>query len=79
VTCLTEGNDRIQDTVAPFLVTTIGLYGYEANNGIRGYVATGEWALEGESSSVSLWKQKNSDHEEILRSEKSAISKSCSN
>jgi hypothetical protein len=62
VTCLTEGNDRIrdtagnnckfvhnriQDTVAPFLVTeTIGLYGYEANNGRRGYVATGELALE---------------------------------
>jgi hypothetical protein len=61
VTCLTEGNDRIrntagnncklvhsriQDTVAPFLATTIGLYGYEANNGIRGYVVTGEWALE---------------------------------
>jgi hypothetical protein len=57
VTCLTEGNDRIrdtagnncklvysriQDTVAPFLVTTIGPYGYEANNGIRGYVATSE-------------------------------------
>jgi hypothetical protein len=52
VTCLTEGNDRIRDTagnncklvynrirdtVAPFLVTvTIGLYGYEANSGIRG-------------------------------------------
>jgi hypothetical protein len=56
VTCLTEGNDRIrdtagnncklvhnriQDTFAPFLVTKIGLYGYEANNGMRGYVATG--------------------------------------
>jgi hypothetical protein len=42
VTCLTEGNDRIRDSVAPFLVTvTIGLYGYEANNGMRGYVATG--------------------------------------
>jgi hypothetical protein len=81
VTCLTEGNDRIRDTagnncklvykrirdtVAPFLVTvTVGLYGYEANNGMRGYVATGESALEvslrqlvsgnrrGESSSVS--------------------------
>jgi hypothetical protein len=62
VTCLTEDNDRIQDTagnncklvhnriqdtVAPFPVTIIGLYGYEANNGIRGYVATGEWALGG--------------------------------
>jgi hypothetical protein len=62
VTCLTEGNDRIRDTasnncklvhnrirdtVAPFPVTvTIGLYGYEANNGMRGYVATGESALE---------------------------------
>jgi hypothetical protein len=57
VTCLTEGNDRIrdtagnnyklvhnriQDTVAPFLVTTIGLYGYEANNGIRDYMATSQ-------------------------------------
>jgi hypothetical protein len=66
VTCLTEGNDRIrdaagnncklvhnriQDTVAPFLVTvTIGLYGYEANNGIRGYVTTSE-----SSTLVSLW------------------------
>jgi hypothetical protein len=64
VTFLTEGNDRIrdtagnncklvhnriQDTVAPFLVTvTISLYGYEANNGMRGYVTTG----------VSLWKHK---------------------
>jgi hypothetical protein len=63
VTCLTEGDDRIrdmaasncklvhnhiQDTVAPFLVTvTIGLYGYEATNGMQGYVATGELALEG--------------------------------
>jgi hypothetical protein len=62
VTCLTEGNgcirdtagnncklvyNRIWDTVAPFLVTmTIGLYGYEANNGMRSYVATGELALE---------------------------------
>jgi hypothetical protein len=62
VTCLTEGNDRIRDkaandcklvynrirdTVAPFLVTvTIGLYGYEANSGMRGYRATGELALE---------------------------------
>jgi hypothetical protein len=62
VTCLTEGNDRIrdtagnncklvqnrtQDTVAPFPVTvTIGLYGYDAKNGMRGYVATGESALE---------------------------------
>jgi hypothetical protein len=62
VTCLTEGNDRIRDTArnngklvynrirdifAPFLVTvTIGLYGYEANNGMRGYMATGELALE---------------------------------
>jgi hypothetical protein len=47
VTCLTEGNDRIRDTVAPFLVTvTIGLYGYEANNGMRGYVAFGESAHE---------------------------------
>jgi hypothetical protein len=62
VTCLTEGNDRIpdtagnncklvynriRDTVAPFLVTvTIGPYGYESNNGMRGYVATGESALE---------------------------------
>jgi hypothetical protein len=37
----------MQDTVAPFLVTaTIGLYGYEANNVMRGYVATGESALE---------------------------------
>jgi hypothetical protein len=61
VTCLTEGNDRtrdtagnncklvynrIRDTVAPFLVTvTTGLYGYEANNGMRGDVATGELAL----------------------------------
>jgi hypothetical protein len=60
--CLTEFNDRIRDTagnncklfyirirdtVAPFLVTvTIGLYGYEANNGMRGYVATGESAVE---------------------------------
>jgi hypothetical protein len=63
VTCLTEGNDRIldtagnncklvsnriRDTVAPFLVTvTIGLYRFEANIGMRGYVATGELALEG--------------------------------
>jgi hypothetical protein len=53
VTCLTEGNDRIRDTAgnrdifAPFLVTvTIGLYGCEANNGLWGYVATGELALE---------------------------------
>jgi hypothetical protein len=62
VTCLTEGNsrirdtdgnncklvyNRIRDTFAPFLVTVIiGLYGYEANNGMRGYVATGESALE---------------------------------
>jgi hypothetical protein len=47
VTCLTEGNDRIRDTVAPFLVTmTIGLYGFEANNGMRGYMATGESVLE---------------------------------
>jgi hypothetical protein len=81
VTCLTKGNDRmrdtagnncklvynrIRDTVAPYLVTvTIGLYGYEAKNGMRGYVATGESALEvslrqlvsgsrrGQSSSVS--------------------------
>jgi hypothetical protein len=44
-----EGNNckivynRIRDTVAPFLATvTIGLYGYKANNGIRGYVASGE-------------------------------------
>jgi hypothetical protein len=60
--CLTVGNDRIRDTagnncklvynriwdtVAPFLVTvTIGLYGYEANNGYRGYVASGESAHE---------------------------------
>jgi hypothetical protein len=56
VKCLTEGNDRIRDmagndcklvynrirdTFAPFLVTvTIGLHGYGANNGIRGYVAS---------------------------------------
>jgi hypothetical protein len=47
VTCLTEGNDRIRDTVAPFPVTvTIGLHGYEANNGMWGYVATDESALE---------------------------------
>jgi hypothetical protein len=62
VRCLTEGNDRIpdtarnncklvynriRDTVAPFLITvTIGLYGYEAKNGMWGYVATGESALE---------------------------------
>jgi hypothetical protein len=61
VKCLTEGNDRIrdtagnnctlvhnriQDTVAAFLITTIGLYGYEANNGIRGYVATSESSKE---------------------------------
>jgi hypothetical protein len=62
VTCFTEGNNRIRDTagnnckllynrirdtVAPFLVTvTIGLYGYEANNSMRGYVETGELALE---------------------------------
>jgi hypothetical protein len=39
-------DNRIRDTFAPFLVTTIGLYGYEANNGMRGYVATGESALE---------------------------------
>jgi hypothetical protein len=40
-------HNRIQDTVAPFLVTvTIGLYGYEANNGIWGYVASGELAPE---------------------------------
>jgi hypothetical protein len=39
--------NRIRDTVAPFLASvTIGLYGYEANNGMRGYVATGEMALE---------------------------------
>jgi hypothetical protein len=43
-----EGNNykvvysRIQDTVTPFLVTVaIGLYGYEANNSIQGYVAYG--------------------------------------
>jgi hypothetical protein len=36
----------IRDTVAPFLVTvTIGLYGYEANNGIQGYMASGELAF----------------------------------
>jgi hypothetical protein len=47
VTYLTEGNNRIRDTVAPFLLTvTTGLYGYEANNGMRGYVATGESAPE---------------------------------
>jgi hypothetical protein len=41
-------HNRIRDTVAPFPVTvTIGLYGYEANNRMRGYVATGELALEG--------------------------------
>jgi hypothetical protein len=35
--------NRIRDAVAPFLITvTIGLYGYEANNGMRGYVAIGE-------------------------------------
>jgi hypothetical protein len=40
-------HNRIRDTVAPFLVTVkIGLYGYEANKGIPGYVATGESALE---------------------------------
>jgi hypothetical protein len=60
--CLTEGNDRIrdaadnnctlvlnriQDTVAPLPVTvTIGLYGYDANNGMWGYVAIGELAPE---------------------------------
>jgi hypothetical protein len=34
--------NHIRDTVAPFLVTvTTGLYGYGANNGMRGYVATG--------------------------------------
>jgi hypothetical protein len=32
-----------------------------------------------ESSSVSVWKQKRSVLEESFRSEKSAISKSCSN
>jgi hypothetical protein len=43
-----EGNNcktvynHIRDRVAPFLATvTIGLYGYKANNGIRGYVASG--------------------------------------
>jgi hypothetical protein len=40
-------HNRIRDTVAPFLVTvTTGLYGYEANNGMWGYVATGESAPE---------------------------------
>jgi hypothetical protein len=39
--------NRIRDTVAPFLVTvTIGLYGYEDNNGMWGYMATGELAFE---------------------------------
>jgi hypothetical protein len=39
--------------MAPFLATvTIGLYGYKANNSIRGYVASGESASE-----VSLWNQ----------------------
>jgi hypothetical protein len=57
-----EGNNcklvhnRIRDTVAPFLVTTIGLYGYEDNNSMWGCVATGEWALE-----VSLWNQSESE------------------
>jgi hypothetical protein len=38
--------NRIRDTVASFLVTlTIGLYGYETNNVMGGYVATGESAL----------------------------------
>jgi hypothetical protein len=48
-----EGNNcktvynRIRDTMAPFLATvTIGLYGYKANNSIRGYVASGESASE---------------------------------
>jgi hypothetical protein len=43
-----EGNNcklvhnRIRNTIAPFLATaTIGLYGYIANNSIRGYVASG--------------------------------------
>jgi hypothetical protein len=40
---LEEGKNHIRDTAAPFLVTvTIGLYGYEANNGIRGCVPSGE-------------------------------------
>jgi hypothetical protein len=50
VTCSTTAttvHNRIRHTVAPFPVTvTIGLYGYEANNGMRGHVAIGESALE---------------------------------
>jgi hypothetical protein len=42
-----EGNDRIRDSVAPFLVTvTIGLYEYETNNGMRGYAASRQSASE---------------------------------
>jgi hypothetical protein len=73
-----EGDNRIRDTVAPFLVTvTIGLYGYEANNGIRGYVASGESAPK-VSLRQLLWKQKRSVLEESPRNEKSVISNSCS-
>jgi hypothetical protein len=39
--------NRIRDIVGPLPVTvTIGLYGYGANNGMWGYVATGESAPE---------------------------------
>jgi hypothetical protein len=44
VTCLKTATivyNRIRDTVAPFPVTVIiGLYGYEANNRIRGYAGS---------------------------------------
>jgi hypothetical protein len=39
--------NRTRNIVVPFLVSvTKGLYGYKANNSIRGYVASGESASE---------------------------------
>jgi hypothetical protein len=35
-------HNHIQDIVATILLTTRELYGYEDNNGMRGYVETGE-------------------------------------
>jgi hypothetical protein len=40
-------HNRIRDTVEPFPVTvTIGFYGYETNNSMWGYMASGELPLE---------------------------------
>jgi hypothetical protein len=65
VTCLTEGNNRIQDTVAPFLVAvTIGLYGYEDNNGIWGVGPQSETSVQ--YSSVSRTQEATSASAVVL-------------